>query len=216
MAGERGAIRFHHACLEGLVKTRSVGQILAQRAPLVYRFVRPPWLLLKRFLGIADYWERRRHLVYYQEVLRLAKKYVPRGDSALDVGANKADLLSELDWFHRRVALDLMYPPRRRGIERIMMDFMEYRPDITFDLVLCLQTLEHIEDPAPFARKLLKTGETVIISVPYKWPRGHYEPHVQDPVDEAKLLAWTGRQPDETRVVSNGKERLIAVYSCVT
>lgn len=199
-----------------LLKPRGVGKLLAQRAPLVYRLVDPPWLLLKRFLGISDYWERRRHLVYYQEVLRLAKKYVPRGSNALDVGAAGTDLLSELDWFHRRVALDLVYPPRRRGIERVMINFMEYRPDVKFDLVLCLQTLEHIEDPTPFARKLLKTGETVIVSVPYKWPRGLQETHVQDPVDEAKLLAWTGRQPAETRVMLNGKERLIAVYSCVT
>ncbi len=195
------------------MKTTSIDELLARRAPVVHRLVRPPWRLLKRTLGIADYWERRRHLLYYRAVIRLAREYVPSGAGVLDVGANKADLLSELSWFDRRVALDVVPLPRRRGIERVTIDFMEYRPDMDYDLVLCLQTLEHIEDPGPFARKLLETGKTVIISVPYKWPRGAYEPHVQDPVDEIKLLAWTGRQPTEFEVVANGMDRLIAVYS---
>ncbi len=64
-----------------------------------------------------------------------------------------------------------------------------------------------------FAKKLLDTGRTVIITVPYKWPKGMCNAHVQDPVDEAKLELWTQRKPVETSIVADwGQERLIAVY----
>ncbi len=89
---------------------------------------------------------------------------------------------------------------------------MDYRPETYFDLVLCLQVLEHLDNPDAFAQKLLNAGRTVIISVPYRWPQGYCKTHKQDPVDEAKLERWTQRKPVETQIVTNGKERLIAVY----
>ena len=61
-------------------------------------------------------------------------------------------------------------------------------------------------------RKLLLTGRLVIISVPYLWPAGLHAAPVQDPVDEAKLVTWAGQAPVETRVVRNGRARLIAVF----
>jgi hypothetical protein len=36
--------------------------------------------------------------------------------------------------------------------------------------------------------------------------------HDQDPVDEAKLRSWTGRDPVESAVVDDGRSRLLAVY----
>ena len=78
--------------------------------------------------------------------------------------------------------------------------------------MLCLQVLEHLEDPETFARKLFESGRSVIVSVPYRWPAGLRPGHVQDPVDEAKLIGWTGRTPVETCVVRNGRDRLIAVF----
>jgi SAM-dependent methyltransferase len=194
------------------VTIAQLGEWLRSNLPPVYWVARSAWLAVRPHLRLDGYWGQRRHLEYYQEVIRLARAHVPVGSRVIDVGSHDTAVLSALDWFERRVALDLGYVARRRGIEAIVMDFMDYAPKTSFDLVLCLQVLEHLEQPAAFARKLLRTGRTVIISVPYKWPEGLVKTHRQDPVDEAKLAGWTGRTPVETRVVANGLARLVAVY----
>ena len=103
--------------------------------------------------------------------------------------------------------------PPRAGVETVVADFNDFEPRRRFDLVLCLQVLEHLDRPRPFARKLLGAGRTTIISVPHEWPGWVTEEHVHDPVDESKLRAWTGRDPTETAIVEDlGMERLIAVY----
>ena len=198
----------------------AIGEGLRRRSPRIYRFVKPAWYraeqCVRRLLSKPGYWESRRDYAYYKEVVRFARLYVPKGRSVIDVGAGQTQVLRELDWFDRRVSLDVTYRPSQRGIERIEADFMEYRANETFDLVLCLQVLEHLDAPGPFARKLLSLGRTTIISVPYRWPAGDYPPHVQDPVDEVKLEAWTCRKPTAMSIVADhGSERLIAVYADV-
>jgi hypothetical protein len=96
------------------------------------------------------------------------------------------------------------------------MDFLQYMPSQVFDLVLCLQVLEHVPLAEAFARKLLDTGRTVIISVPFRWPAGVCKPHVHDPVDREKLLGWTGRASITDVVVRDRRrDRLIAVLEGV-
>lgn len=94
-----------------------------------------------------------------------------------------------------------MRVPRDNGIVGIKGDFVKYRPIMFFDLVLCLQVLEHLKDPSKFAKKLLTIGGVIIISVPYKWERGICREHRQDPVDEQKILDWTSRQPIYSTIV---------------
>ena len=88
---------------------------------------------------------------------------------------------------------------------------MTYAPPGTFDLVLCLQVLEHLECPDAFVEKLVGTGRIIVISVPYRWPEGRSKYHVQDPIDENKLLAWTKKRWIDQVVVkeANGEERII-------
>lgn len=186
---------------------------IERSAPRLYRALLGPWRYARQFLPIEDkYWAQRKHYEYYREVERLARSHVPEGGSVIDVGAGVTQLLYRFDWFERRVSLDRQERAQQRGIELITADFLAYQPSERFDLVLCLQVLEHLGDPAPFARKLLTLGRTVIISVPYNWPSGRQASHRQDPVDEAKLRSWSGTQPVETRIVRNGMERIIAVY----
>jgi hypothetical protein len=167
---------------------------------------------MNRFLPLKAYWRERRDLEFYEVVIKLAKEYVPSGKSVIDVGAHNTEVLLRLEGFDYRVGLDKTYPPQRRGIKSIKMHFMRYRPEVYFDLVLCLQVLEHLKDPEAFAQKLLQTGETIIVSVPYQWPEGSCESHIQDPVDDRKLASSVQRAPAERLIVANGVERLIAVY----
>jgi hypothetical protein len=186
---------------------------LERSAPALYRALLAPWRYARQYLPIDDrYWVERRHFAYYVEVERLARAHVPEGGSVLDVGAGVTRLLQRLDWFSLRVSLDKQGRARQRGIQQVTADFLDYQPPVRFNLVLCLQVIEHLEEPGPFVRKLLSTGSTIIVSVPYRRPHGEHPRHIQDPVDEEKLASWAGCSPVETRIVVDGKPRLIAVY----
>jgi hypothetical protein len=161
----------------------------------------------------GHYWESRKHLLYYKEVVRLARKHCGAARSVIDVGAKQNPFVLQLGWIADKTRLDIVPIPPLAGCLTIEADFMDYRVTEPFDLVLCLQVLEHLESPAQFARKLLETGRTVIVSVPYKWPKGLVPSHRQDPVDEHLLREWTGIDWIDESVVRehNGVERMIVV-----
>jgi hypothetical protein len=174
---------------------------------------------LRTWLGLKkpkDYWGVRKDYVYYQHVRDLAAGIAADAQSILDVGSNGCP---QLDWFTapHRVSVDISNPYRGDGVEAITADFLAYAPEKPFDLCLCLQVLEHIPDAGAFAQKLLLTGRHVIASVPYKWPKGSCKQHVHDPVDEAKMAAWFGRDPDHMIVAQEAaggrkSRRLICHY----
>jgi len=167
-----------------------------------------------RLMGLR-YWHRRQDFLYYQVVRILATKLAEGSDSILDVGSHGSPYL---EWFAdvpHRTSLDLVEPYRADGIDSVVSDFLTWEPDRRYDLVLCLQVLEHVRDARSFARKLLASGRIVVVSVPYRWPAGKSKNHVQDPVTMAKLLDWFGRKPDHTHLVvepSTSKERLVCVF----
>ena len=161
-----------------------------------------------------SYWRERQTMRYYAQVLAFARRYAPEGGSVIDVGGRDCEYIQWFDWFERKVVIDLKPPPASPGVETLAGDFLEFQPGVCFDLVLCLQVLEHLQEPAEFCRKLLQTGRTVIVSVPYRWPRGLCKYHVQDPVDEIKLRGWAGRSPRDSAIVRDGnRERLVAVFA---
>lgn len=180
--------------------------------PTVYKLFRPVWKTFNSVLDKNNYWEKRKNYSYYAEVMSLARSYSSDGDSVIDVGSNETELLSQMDWFKRRIALDIRYIMPVKEVETVVCDFMDFKPDIEFDIVLCLQVLEHLTFPERFAKKLFSTGNTIILSVPYKWPADYCNTHLHDPVDEKKLMSWTKMKPLETRIVKDVRERLIAVY----
>jgi hypothetical protein len=132
-------------------------------------------------------------MMYYREVVRLALAHAPDARSVIDVGSMNSPFILRFDWIPEKASLDLYKQGRLRRVKNIKVDFLTWQPDRVYELVLCLQVLEHLDEPAPFARKLLACGRRVIVSVPYCWPPGHEPSHVQDPVDEAKVAAWLGR-----------------------
>ncbi len=185
---------------------------LARSLPGLHRALRPGWRAVRPLLPFETYWQSRKDLTYYQEVVDLARRYAPSGGRVIDVGSGSTEVLVALDWFEHRVSLDLHEPLRRRRIERVCTDFMDYQSSEPFDLALCLQVLEHVDAPGAFAERLFAVARTVIVSVPYRWPAGLVEAHRHDPVDDEKLHRWMRREPVEARIVKNGHDRLVAVY----
>jgi len=166
---------------------------------------------------VASYWHSRKDLLYY-EVVRIIVQRISRGASTMiDVGSGGCPYL---DWFTHvktRVSLDLDNPYSGDGILPIRTDFLSWTPDQQYDVVLCLQVLEHILDARAFAQHLLNSGKVIVATVPYKWPENHSKLHVHDPVDEEKLLACFGREPNFTyicREVIAPVKRIINVYDC--
>jgi Methyltransferase domain len=160
-----------------------------------------------------NYWQSRRKMRYYSEVLRLARKYAPAAESVLDVGPNGTPLVCELNWIASKTVIDLCAKPIA-GATCLQGDFLQYEPAEPFDLVLCLQVLEHIRPAGEFAQRLLAAGRLVIVSVPYRWPAGSCKHHVQDPVDEDKLRGWMQQPFLEHRIIRDGaRDRLIAVLA---
>lgn len=164
-----------------------------------------------------SYWTERKTQVYYQHVYALASFIGRDAESVIDVGSNGCPYLDWFGWIPRRLSVDLRNPYRADHVEGIEADFLKFSPAETFDLGLCLQVLEHIPDAETFAKKLQETARELIVSVPYKWPANHQPKigHIHDPVDEKKIGAWFGRQPDFQMISTErtGVRRLICYFA---
>ncbi len=162
-------------------------------------------------------WNFRSHQRYYRRTVKLAKRFAPWARSVLDVGSNHSRYIEKLDWIAHRERLDLLVLEPIEGVIDIRADFMEFEAERAYDLVLCLQVIEHLEDPAAFCQKLLASGRVVILSVPYQWPAEAKDDHLHDPVDEAKLWSWTGRKPLRQEIVKDLEGacslRLLSLYA---
>lgn len=160
-----------------------------------------------------EYWLERRKFNYYQAAFNFCQRYGSSAQSVLDVGAANTQFIQWLDWIPKRTALDLVPPPPLENIQTIGGDFLSWRPTNYYDLLTCLQVLEHLEYPDYFARKLLYIGRTVVVSVPFNWPRHECQWHRQDPVDLRKLESWFGVPALDSEIVEDlGMQRLIAVF----
>ena len=150
----------------------------------------------------SGYWKRRQEMMYYQYVLDIAGPLAAGARSLIDVGSHGTSMAEAFDWIPERVALDLREPYSSPAVTGIKADFFAFAPERRYDMALCLQVLEHVPDAKGFARKLLQVADRVLVSVPYNWPKNRNRFHCQDPVDEKKLAAWFGREPDYTIVVA--------------
>lgn len=159
------------------------------------------------------YWESRKHMLYYKSVFQFACVAGYDAQSVIDVGSASAEYLQWLHWIPERAMLDFRIPKKVEGFTCIETDFFDFKPEKTYDLALCCQVLEHVEDPKAFCDKLKTISKRLLITVPYKW-RGNAPGHLHDPVDEAKLRSWMQVAPNCQQVVSEPfrASRLVAYY----
>ena len=160
------------------------------------------------------YWESRKHFRYVLYVQELVRILEPDAKSAIDVGARDTPIIEDFDWIEDRSTLDYSNPYSSERVTGISVDFFKFEPPKRYDLALCLQVLEHIQDATSFAQKLFQIADRVMITVPYKWREGANKWHVQDPVDFDKLHRWTDREPLISAIIQErrGARRILAYY----
>lgn len=166
----------------------------------------------------SAYWEKRKHLIYYQIVEKYVRYVARDAKSLMDVGGT-SPFIEWFDWVDELYALDIAEPYRSDRVTGIKTDLFAYKPERRFDVVTCLQVLEHLDNPKRACNKMKKMSDHLVVSVPYKWdPSITYRSgHVQDPVDLDKLNSWMGKKPVDSTVVNEPFlprwPRLVAWYA---
>jgi hypothetical protein len=133
----------------------------------------------------------------------------------IDVGSAGGDFIEQFDHVPARYSVDLRNPYSSSTVEGITCDFLTWVPPMSFEIAMCLQVIEHVEEAQRFARKLLDTAEIVVVSLPWKWKKGSNKSHIHDPVNADKVLEWFGREPNFSIVVKEvvtDAPRYVAVF----
>ncbi len=164
---------------------------------------------------LQEYWAKRQSLNYYKTVREWIES-IPPGNCIMDVGSRGTPIVTYGD-FQRRISIDLADAEPQEGVENIVGDWMAIEPPVA-DLVICLQVLEHLSNTivSGFAKKLLKFGKQVIISVPFMWPRKSCKYHKQDLISVEKLEMWVGKRCVKHVIVAeetgNQTKRIVALF----
>jgi SAM-dependent methyltransferase len=118
------------------------------------------------------WWYRGRRRIVHDELSRLG---IERGGRVLDAGCGSGRLLDELTQYGEVSGLDMnpdsVQIARERGHEDVHQGAVEALPwpDDTFDLVTCLDVVEHTADDRVTLRELrrvAKPGGRLLITVP--------------------------------------------------
>lgn len=141
----------------------------------------------------------------YEFVQRKLLRFLP--DSVLDVGGGHY-FLSPLSGYYckRRVLLDVREKKQfgeelldAASIEFIEVDVLKYHGDLfaknEFDLLVCTEVLEHLEDPGAFVKKIFDFAKVKIFTVPYRW--GPLPGHLHNGITIEKFISWFPVEPDE-------------------
>lgn len=166
----------------------------------------------------AKYYDDRKDFLYYKKCIDILQELSSYNKSIIDVGGWKGDFIKNLHFFNDRTVTDLHKKPSNfpSNVKFISGDFTKINFNRKYDIVTCMQVLEHIPHNKihQFTQKLFNLGKTVIISIPYKWDKNFCKYHIHDPVDEYKLYKWTKKVPSKLYLVreNNKTERLIAIY----
>ena len=153
---------------------------------------------------------------YYRATLELARKRAPGAKSLIDIGNKGCEYVYEYDWIPEKTVLDMAGDISNLNgtVTKIQEDFYTWTPPKKYNLVTCLQVLEHVDDPPAFVEKLVSiTDGYLLISVPYMWPAGQCESHLYDPMDLDFIHGMFPFPFDEEAVIEEktGKKRFIGI-----
>lgn len=162
---------------------------------------------------MSNYWDERKDLNYYKVATDFVKKYNPHG-SLLEVGGNISGGCKYLEACPNPIKVAV---EQRWGIDTIagvdlhFCDFMTWEPPQHFDIAVCLQCIEHVENPKAFLQKLLTISDIQVVSVPYLWDPT--PDHVSNHISEETIEAWADKKPIESEIVRDfQRQRIVMVF----
>lgn len=175
-------------------------------------------------IDLKDYWKKRKNDRIYIMSILFSYLFCRKKYSVVDIGCHVSPLVLMLPEFKMRFAIDPSDAAEEawKGVDGAIF-VKKYLADINvpelignnekFDLVMCNQVIEHLENPEEFAQSLLAFGKRVIISTTFETPEGLIPGHIQDPISLEKLESWFSRRMI-CSFVSRGPigSKIVAVY----
>ena len=167
----------------------------------------------------------REHYKYYDSLYFITQQFGWKAKSVLEVGCTDDPFIKHLTWIPQKecVAPYSAYGKSTENSNQVMIhvaDFYDWTAprDDKYDLLICGQVVEHVDDPHTFVQKFFMVAKrTIIFSVPYKWSKKQYTPgHKHHNIDLPTILNWTypySAQPSSYTIVEDHtKERIIVVF----
>ena len=140
----------------------------------------------------SDGWrEQRGHVERYE----LAASMIRPGEVVLDAACGigyGSIVLAENAPTHTYIGVDRDAPDLLAPEACIVTDLDTWEPDFRFDVAVCFETLEHLTDPARFARILMRASRLILASVPTVPTKASNPYHLHDFTVESALDLFAG------------------------
>jgi SAM-dependent methyltransferase len=166
------------------------------------------------------YWEKRKNNLYYRNIKKICSTILQGNEnySIIDYGCHDTELIFDLKCKNKFLLDKANYyseEQRKNIAEKNIQFFKQSIYDIDyenkFDICLCLQTLEHLENPQKAFEIIHKSSKKyTIISLPYKWSEFKY--HIHHHIDEHIIKEWTKLEPMISWIVEDNVKRIINIY----
>jgi len=177
----------------------------------------------------SSYSKGRKDHQYYRDAWCAVRFLGEGARSIVDVGSSYPPFLLSTDWIPEREIISKYFPGNERpcgaathcmlqdGIQANVEDFYKWQPTKTYDVVLSMQVVEHVDNPTRFMRKILKTGRTVVFTVPFLWEDEHMKFHKHHKISLEDMRKWAGKHEDHFHISEDsgkGKygQRLLMVF----
>lgn len=168
-----------------------------------------------------SYWRRRSGLAYYQKIVEICSEILKNNEnySIIDFGCRNTEVIFNFK-SKKKFLLDKknFYSEEQKKIiiEKNITFLKESIFNIQytneFDICICLQTLEHLENPERAFQLIHKASKRyTIISLPYKSTIS-VKGHIHNNIDEQLIKKWTRIEPDQSFIIKDNGYRIINVY----
>jgi SAM-dependent methyltransferase len=169
-----------------------------------------------------NYWKRRKELSYYKKIVDICSEILINNEnySIIDFGCRNTEIIFDLKC-NKKFLLDKnnsYNEKQKKNIKEKNINFLEQsiydiKFENEFDICLCLQVIEHLENPEKAFQLIHKASKRyTIISLPYKWETGNPKGHRHININEQVIKKWTGIEPDESFIIEDDKDRIINIY----
>jgi 2-polyprenyl-3-methyl-5-hydroxy-6-metoxy-1,4-benzoquinol methylase len=127
----------------------------------------------------------------------LAADLIEPGETVIDVACGigyGAQVMKKRKDFHY-IGIDKIEPAndyKHLGHFTTGVDLNTWRPNLTWDVSVCFETLEHLENPQHLANQVMRAKRLIIVSVPTRPTKHFNEYHLHDFTVDDVLTMFAG------------------------